>query len=167
MKSKRKKTHSADFLFTLVTFLIYAGAMILLVYLGTIVYRSITEQMELHYSTRTAQAYITEKIHQNDKSGAITTEEIDGKSVLVFREEIEGRIYITYIYEDAGQLKELYTREDSMVSLEDGNSLLELQGFEVEEIPHNGFRVILMDQNSEMQEFVIFQDSERQEGLEG
>lgn len=160
MKRKEQRTYSVDFFVTLVTFLVYAGAMILLVYMGTAVYRSVTEQMELHYATRTAQAYITEKFHQNDKAGMIRAEEVDGKTVLALREEAAEHIYVTYIYEDGGYLKELFTRDGNEVSWADGSELVEMQDFFVKEMERNGFSFCLTDREGSDHEFVIYQESE-------
>lgn len=164
MNRKRQQSHSVDFLFTLVTFLIYASAMIMLVYMGTAVYRSVTQQMEQHYATRTAQAYITEKIRQNDKSGSIFAEQVDGHQVLTFLESVDGRDYVTYIYEDEGKLKELFTRKDSEISLSGGTEILDLQGFSVEEPEDGCFRISITDADGKTREFVIYQDSEEQGG---
>lgn len=163
---KDRRTYSVDFFVMLVVFLIYAGAMLLLVYMGTGVYRSVTSQMERHYSTRTAQAYITEKIRQNDSGRSISAEEFEGKSALVFRENVGEKVYVTYIYEDDGQLKELLTRENSQVSLDGGTSLLDLQEFQVRELEDGGFSICLTEKEGNSREFIVYQDSEGQEAKE-
>lgn len=160
MKRKKDREHSVDFLFALVTFLIYAGAMILLVYMGVVVYRSVTGQMEQHYATRTAQAYITEKIRQNDQAGAITVEQVEERRVLAFWEMVEEKQYVTYIYEDDGKLKELFMAADSGVSLNGGTEILELQGFDAEELSGGGFQITITDSEDRARSFVIYQDSE-------
>lgn len=160
MRLKRQQNHSVDFLFTLAAFLVYAGAMLMLVYMGAAVYKSVTRQMDEHYSTRTAQAYIVEKIRQNDKSGTVGAEERDGHRMLVLKETIEGKEYATYIYTDGGKLKELFVNSQTEISLDKGREILDLQDFSIEEEEDGFFRASIEDAKGITREFFIHTDSE-------
>ncbi len=157
---KKQRSHSVDFLFTLATFLIYAGAMLMLVYMGIAVYQSVTGQMEQHYITRTAQAYIVEKIRQNDQSGMISTGEIDDHPALLLKESIADEEYVTYIYADDGKLKELFVKADSAVSAGMGTEILEIGDFSIEELQEGLFGVSITDGEGTVRAFMIRRDSE-------
>lgn len=160
---KQQPQHSADFLFALLAFLIYAVAMILLVGMGTMVYRDVTRRMEEHTVTRTVQAYITEKIRQNDGTGGISVEETDGRTVLILEQEVEGTEYVTCIYEDQGWLKELFTKKSGAYSLDGGTEMLEIRDFSAEETDKGSFRFRFTDQTGVPRWFVVYQDGAGQE----
>lgn len=160
---KQQPKHSVDFLFTLLTFLIYAGAMILLVGMGTLVYRNVTQRMEEHTVTRTVQAYITEKIRQNDGAGRVSVKEMDGKTVLVLEQTIENTEYVTCIYEDEGWLKELFTKKDGEYSLSGGTEMLEVREFSAKETDLGSFRFQFADETGIQREFMVYLDSREQE----
>ena len=160
---KQQPEHSADFLFVLLTFLIYAGAMILLVGMGTLVYRDVTQRMEEHTVTRTVQAYITEKIRQNDGAGKISVEEIEGRTVLVLEQTVENTAYVTCIYEDGGWLRELFTKKSGEYSLSGGTEILEIRDFSVRETEEGCFWFQFADQTGIPGRFVVYRDSWEQE----
>lgn len=160
MRTKKQQNHSVDFLFTLMTFLVYAGAMLMLVYMGTSVYKSVTQQMEQHYVTRTAQAYIVEKIRQNDKSGTISAGEVKGRPALILKETVEDEEYVTYIYADDGKLKELFVKADSELSLDMGMEMLDVEDFSIEETRKGLFEASITDKEGVVRTFVVHRDSE-------
>ena len=59
------------------------------------------------YSGRTALAYVTEKMHQNDENGAIADGTFDGENALVIRQRYDEKDYVTYLYAYDGYLREL------------------------------------------------------------
>lgn len=160
---KQQPGHSAYFLFTLITFLVYAVAMILLVGMGTLVYRNVTQRMEEHTVMRTVQAYITEKIRQNDGAGRVSVEEMDGKTMLVLEQTVENTEYVTCIYEDEGWLKELFTKKDGEYSLSGGTEILEVRKFSVKEMNGESFWFQFTDGTGIQREFVVYLDSVAQE----
>lgn len=159
MRMKKQQSHSVDFLFTLMTFLVYAGAMLMLVYMGTSVYKSVTQQMEQHYVTRTAQAYIVEKIRQNDKSGTISAGEVQEHPALILKETVGDEEYATYIYADGGKLKELFVKADSEFSLDMGMEMLDVEDFSIEETKEGLFKASVTDQEGVVRTFVVHRDS--------
>lgn len=160
MRLGEQKKHSVDFLFAVLTFLLYAGSLIALVYMGAQVYQSVTARMNDHYSTRTAQAYIMEKVRQNDEAGCVGTAEIEGQKVLALKQEIKGQDYVTYIYVHEGALRELFTRADREVSLKDGTEILELGGLTVEEAQEGFLKAALTDREGFTRTFWIHRESE-------
>lgn len=124
---RKEQQHETDVLFTMVTFLIYALALLLFVSLGATVYRSVTQRLDWHQNQRTAESYLREKIRQNDRAGAITVEEMDGQTVLKITETVGEKEYQTYIYTDGGMLKELLIPSQREVHLSDGTALVPME----------------------------------------
>ena len=136
--------HSIENLFIMVTFLVYAVALLVFVSLGATVYRSVTTQMQQHQNQRTAESYLREKIRQNDRKGAIQIGEAEGRQVLQITEQIGEKKYVTYIYADEGRLKELFISAEKEPRLQDGTALLELKNLTFEE-EENGYLVISLE----------------------
>lgn len=159
MKQRRQNSHSIDFLFVILAFLMYAGAMITLVYMGAQVYQSVTVKRDRHYAEGTAQAYITEKVRQNDRAGSIWVEQIEGQNVLALRQTIEGQDYITYIYSYDKGLRELFARADREVSLADGTEIFRLGGFSVEEVQGGFLKGSITEEEGFTRTFWIHRES--------
>ena len=139
----KERKHSVESLFILVTFLIYALALLMFTTLGATVYRSVTAKMQQHQIQRTAESYLREKIRQSDRKDAIHIVEVEGRQTLQITEEIEGKEYATYIYADDGMLKELFISAEKEPKLLDGTALLELEGLTFAE-KENGYLDIAM-----------------------
>lgn len=164
MRLKEQKKYSVDFLFTMITFALYAGMMIALVYMGAQVYQSVIAGMRNHDATRTAQAYIVEKVRQSDTAGSIRAEKIQGTDVLVLKQSVEGREYATYIYTREGMLKELFTRADREVTLSDGTGILELSDFSIEEKEGGLLKGAITDNRGFTRTFWIYRECEGAKG---
>ena len=132
-KKMKERKHSIENLFILVTFLVYAVALLLFASLGATVYRTVTAQMQQHQIQRTAESYLREKIRQNDRKGAIQIGEVEGQQALEITEQIEKKDYVTYIYTDENMLKELFISAEKEPRLQDGTELLELENLTLEE----------------------------------
>ena len=76
------------------------------------------------YNVRTALAYVSEKIRQNDESGAVSLCELDGIPALTLSQRMEDTSYITYLYFQDGALKELLTEASREVSAEQGTAII-------------------------------------------
>ena len=62
----QRSSHIIDLLFVLSLFCVFTVCAFLVVSIGANVYRATAENMENTYSTRTALAYVTEKLRQHD-----------------------------------------------------------------------------------------------------
>lgn len=122
---KRGKTDSeqhfiVDILFILALFGVFAVSALMLVTIGADVYKNTVDDMGTNYETRTATAYITEKIRQNDSilggdtsaSNHILVDDIEGIPALKMLQNIDGTDYSTYLYLYDGYLKELLINTD-------------------------------------------------------
>lgn len=128
----KPRGHLVDLLFSLALFCVFAVSSLAVVIMGADVYSGITENMSRNFTTRTSIAYISEKIRQNDTSGGVYLGEVDGDTALVLEQSYNGVAYQTWIYRYGGSLMELFIRKDSAFSPENGNALMELDGFTAE-----------------------------------
>lgn len=149
MRNKRKNQgHIVDLFFTLPLFCLFAASALIVVIIGSDVYRKTTANMEENYATRTALSYTAEKIRQHDSAGGIyLTDDDDGNTILVLSDNAGGETYLTYIYAYDGWLCELVVKEGTGFSKEQGEQILEVDTFSVEE--EDGFiRVTAADSGS-------------------
>ena len=123
----KEQKHSIEVIFTMVTFLTYAMALLMFVSLGATVYRSVTQQMELHQTQRTAENYLREKVRQNDRAGDVSIGEIEGVPALQISQTVGGKEYVTYIFTEGGNLKELLVSAEKEAKMSDGTVLLSME----------------------------------------
>lgn len=151
----KERKHSIEDLFILVTFLVYAVALLMFASLGASVYRNVTSQMQQHQIQRTAESYLREKIRQHDRKGAIQIGEVEGQQALQITEQIEGKEYVTYIYADDGMLKELFISAEKEPRLQDGTGLLELKDMTLEVAEDGCLQIGLQMDNGKEHSFLI------------
>ena len=123
----KEQKHSIEVVFTMVTFLVYAMVLLMFVSLGATVYRSVTQQMELHQTQRTAENYLREKVRQNDRIGDVSIGEIEGVPALQISQTVGGKEYVTYIFTEGGSLKELLVSAEKKAKMSDGTVLLSME----------------------------------------
>ena len=114
MKRRNEKKHVIDFLFPLAVFFVLAASSVAIVVLA---------------SGRTALAYVTEKMHQNDENGAIADGTFDGENALVIRQRYDEKDYVTYLYAYDGYLRELFIRDGTEAKASDGRKILATKDF--------------------------------------
>lgn len=127
--SKRLSKGGAEQLFPALLFFVFLICTIFTILIGSRVYENIRARDNISFESDTAIAYITNKIHQSDKEGAIDVRQIDNCSVLVLTSHYGDSDYETWIYENDGQLKlmELFARSDSGLGVDDGLDIMECQ----------------------------------------
>ena len=123
----KEQKHSIEVVFTMVTFLVYAMVLLMFVSLGATVYRSVTQQMELHQTQRTAENYLREKVRQNDRTGDVSIGIIEGVPALQISQTVGGKEYVTYIFAEGGSLKELLVSAEKRAKVSDGTVLLSME----------------------------------------
>ena len=96
-----------DFLFPLAVFFVLVASSVAIVVLASGFYSRQVKTSSDSYSGRTALAYVTEKMHQNDENGAIADGTFDGENALVIRRRYDEKDYVTYLYAYDGYLREL------------------------------------------------------------
>ncbi len=137
-KNDRAQTHTADLMFTIGLFCVFAAAAFILVMIGIQAYRSTVTHMQDTFSTRTAVSYVAEKLRQHDTAGGVSLGQVEDCTALVLRDQVGGDTYLTYIYADDSSLYELTVREGTEVSVGMGDEILAVQDFTITDAG-NGF----------------------------
>ena len=141
MKQRTEKKHVIDFLFPLSVFFVLAASSVALVVLASGLYSRQVKESSDSYSGRTALAYVTEKIHQNDENGAVRTGTFDGTDALVIRQSYDEKEYVTYLYSYDGYLRELFIQEGTEANVSDGRRILETKDFKAKEMSEGIFHL--------------------------
>ena len=141
MKRRNEKKHVIDFLFPLAVFFVLAASSVAIVVLASGFYSRQVKASSDSYSGRTALAYVTEKMHQNDENGAIEDGTFDGENALVIRQRYGEKEYVTYLYAYDGYLRELFIQDGTEAKASDGRKILATKDFEAKEISDGIFHL--------------------------
>lgn len=147
MERKSKRRHVIDFIFPISLFFVFAVSALIVILLATNIYRSVTNNSETLYTSRTALSYISEKLRQNDAAGAVSIGTLDGADSLILKETVNDTTYTTYIYEHNHMLKELYIKEGVTPSLDAGKEILEIEDFQTEKISDTLFKFSIVTED--------------------
>ena len=131
MRQRQENNHIVDLLFVLGLFFVFTISALFLILIGSGVYKNTVDKMDRNFDTRTAFAYVTEKIRQSDISDSVSVEDFDGHQALVLKEIFDGVSYSTYLYEENGCLRELFAASDNTLTADAGQDILPVQGFEI------------------------------------
>lgn len=128
---EKQQRHIIDIIFVLALFCLFALSAVFLITIGADIYGKTVDNMESNFNTRTALAYITEKVRQSDAGEQISVGEFSGQTALIITSRISDTDYNTYIYEYNGYLKELMCRKDVVPGAEAGQDILEVSEFKL------------------------------------
>ncbi len=132
MKKETGTRHVIDMFFVIALLFLFALSALMLIALGSSIYSRSVEIMQDNYDSRTAYAYITEKLRQYDSMGNISTEKFSGLEALRIDSRINGTDYITYLYEYDGFLMELIARADAgNIPPSQGQKIMEIDSMDV------------------------------------
>ena len=144
-RNDRTQTHTADLLFTIGLFCVFAAAAFILVMIGIQAYQSTAEQMQDTFSTRTAISYVAEKLRQHDAEGCVQLGDVDGLPALVLRDQVGGSEYLTYIYADDETLYELTVRDGTDVSAGLGEQIMQVKDLTIAETGDGFYELTVSD----------------------
>lgn len=151
----QQEHHIIDILFVIALFCIFALSAVFLITVGANIYGKTVSHMEDNFNCRTSFAYVTEKIRQADKNGAVSVGEFNGLPAILITESVDDTHYITYLYEYNGFLKELMIREDTPLSPEAGQDILPVTEFSFQKMNDKLFAfTIATDEESSCRLFV-------------
>lgn len=148
---KQERHFVVDILFVLALFGVFAVSALVLVTIGADIYQHTVNDMNTNYDSRTAIAYITEKIRQSDcvlsdGTPAVSIGTLEQTPALILTDELDGEYYCTYLYLHDGWLRELYMRQGAYLgdNMEDaGKNILELESLSYEQATPNLLRVTM------------------------
>lgn len=132
--NQKQEHHMIDILFVIALFCMFALSAIFLISVGADIYGKTVSHMEANFNSRTAFAYVTEKVRQADAAGAIDVASFDDIPALTITQTIGDTQYITYLYQYENQLKELMVREDTPLGPAAGQDILALTDFSLSKI---------------------------------
>jgi hypothetical protein len=115
--------------FPIAVFFVFAASSLAVLMLSSRIYDTTSSAASGNYSSRTAFAYVSEKIRQNDANGGISVTIRDDVECLTLQEDG----YATYIYALDGMLKELRLRDGVDAALSSGQDIVPVQNFSIRE----------------------------------
>lgn len=127
----KKNTHSIEVVFVAVLFSIFAVLSMLLIFIGSDVYKGVLQDTEKNTDMRNSISYLVNKIRTNDRKDAIVIEEIEGVPVLVLKNEKNGTVYKNLLYYHDGAIKEALTEEGMEFELSYGQDVMQVNGFDI------------------------------------
>ncbi len=147
MNLKERNKPVVDILFLLALFCVFLISALFIVLFGAKIYKTCVSNMDENFKSRTALAYITEKVRCHDHTGGIEVRQIDGESVLVLSEQTDDRIFLTYLYEKDGYLCELTAGEQFQFNFVGGTQILPMENFQVESVSPHTLKLLITDEN--------------------
>jgi hypothetical protein len=145
MQFKSENKHMVDILFVLALFSVFTISALLLVILGADVYSKTIDDMDQNFTTRTSFSYITEKIRQADRTGAVEIGTFDGQDALILSQSLDDTVYCTYIYLYNGHLKELFIKKGQDIQPKAGQDIIALTSFHLEQMDDHLYRLTMKD----------------------
>jgi hypothetical protein len=143
-----------DILFIIALFCVFVITAFSVVNIGAQIYQSTINDMGENYTSRTALAYVSEKIRHSDGDCIFQLVDIDGTKALSMQQADEK--YKTYIYFYQGQLWEAYVKEDHIMSLGDGEAIIEVADFEIlQDEQRNIYRIRVKDSTGIYREVLV------------
>lgn len=130
---RASKIHAIDSAIALFVFFIFALTSLFLVLFGANVYRSVVRGSEENHTLRACLTYVTNKVRQNDRAGAVQLVEQDGMQILRLTQTYEAGEYATYLYFDEGVLWEMLLPADESFQTGSGQEIVQLDGFALEQ----------------------------------
>ena len=135
--TQKKSFHVFDALFAFLLLIAFLLFSLLLSGVGSVIYQKGTDSLNENYTTRTALAYLQEKLRQHDEADALSETTVGEQPALALAETKDGADYVTYIYYYDGALRELFTASSTPIP-ETGSKITELSSFTFEELSSPG-----------------------------
>ena len=152
MNTKENK-HVIDILFVVALFSLFVLSAIFIISIGANIYSKTMKNMDNNFSSRTAAAYILEKIHQSDCDGNVRIDDFADIKAIAIYQTINDTDYITYIYEYDGSIREVTKRADLELSPSSGQEILEVSSFNIEETSDGLFKCVIAMEDEESYTF--------------
>ena len=133
----KPKTHSIDSLFAFLLLLTFSLFTLILAGMGSTIYQNGATYLDENYTSRTAVAYVSEKVRQHDQSESIFMTSVGDLPALGFRDIIDEQSFLTYVYFYDGALRELFIQEDRSPEADMGTRIVELSDLSIEPVSGN------------------------------
>ncbi len=155
MNSVKKEKSIIDTIFVFMIFGILMLCALFVVLFGAKIYKKTAHDMDVNFNSRTALAYVTEKVHQHDKKNCVEVMINNGQPVLKLKQYVNGDEYCTYLYDYEGYLKELTAKGDIGLIKGAGINIIKLNEFRAEKISDSLYRFYILDEYNNNTEFYV------------
>ena len=152
---EKDNKHIIDILFVIALFCLFVLSAIFLITIGANIYSKTMANMDTNFNSRTAIAYITERVRQSDENDSIDIGNFEDCPSLIIYSTKGDKDYITYIYEYEGELRELTVRSDVELSPKAGQSIIEVQEFTLEYVSENLVKCSITMEDNENCDFLV------------
>ena len=129
MAAEGRRHSLFELLLMLFLLFIFAASALIVVVIGADVYSNINHNMDSNYDLRIPLSYVSNKIRQADREGAVSLQTKEGTTVLVLQSVQNGSNYETWIYEYEGYLYEVLYEQGQGLGLEAGTPVIPVNGF--------------------------------------
>ncbi len=153
---EKQQRHIIDILFVLALLGIFALSAIFLISIGADIYGKTMNNMENNFDTRTALAYLTEKVRQSDLENQVSIGELDGHPAIIITSGDENNGYRTYLYEHEGFLKELMAKQNVTLGPSAGQNILAISDFELLPVGNNLINCQITISNQQTYDLYIY-----------
>lgn len=144
-----------DVIFMITVFGVFMLSALFVVLFGAKIYKRTAHDMSVNFSSRTALAYVSEKLHQHDRKNGVEIMEDENGPVLKLSQFVNSDEYCTYLYEHEGMLKELTVRGDVDLVRSAGKNILKLNSFRSTKISDSLYRFNIEDDEGNKTEFYV------------
>lgn len=156
MEHEKKIYHTIDFFFILSLLGIFVVTATLVIVIGANIYQSAVSSSKSDANVRTALSYVTEKIHQNDRSQGISVRSDNDMDLLLLHDTYQETDYTTYIYAYKGTLRELTIRASDTPDYDSGQVITEISDFSILQERHGRFELTAFgDEGKELSAYVF------------
>jgi len=125
-------------LLALLLFGVFTACVLSVLLMGADAYQRLVHRDLTGYDRRTAIQYISTRVRQGGRLGAVSVRAFEGHDALVITEDIQGVSYETRVYCHEGWLRELFSVAGGGAAPEDGEKILAVQDFEAGLDPVSG-----------------------------
>lgn len=123
----REKTYTIDTVFIIVLFCVFTTSVLIVLLLGTRIYKSMSDSSEIAYAERTCMSYIAEKLRHGDSEGSVYVGEFDGLNAIYIETEYDEITYNNILYFNDGWLCELFCDKGAEFVRTDGTKIIEAE----------------------------------------
>ena len=126
---KQSKGQSISTLAALVLLGVFGVGILSVLLSGADAYRRLTERDRMAYDSRTCIQYVATKVRQAPAPDAVMLSEFGESDCLTVSQWVDGTEYWTRVYCHEGWLMELFTVAEEGFAPEDGEKILQVNGF--------------------------------------
>ena len=139
----KESFHAIDTVFTVILFGVFTACVLLVLTLGTRAYSASSRSAGEAYAERTGLSYVSEKLRQGDRPGAVYTGSFDGLDALYIDSYAGGTVYSDILYCFDGWLCELYCEKGAEFFKTDGIRIIEARSVDFSQMESGLIRVTL------------------------